>query len=102
LLLWGHAGAAVACLIAKRYSEGGLGGLRHSSINTLDGLPLYVYREKDRTKVQPCAEILLTERMVGVLVEAGLTVMASYRDSDQVLFPRLQSVSDPWKPFRWD
>jgi predicted component of type VI protein secretion system len=50
---------------------------------------------------KPCTEVLLSERVVTALVEAGLVPLVSYRDTDTVALPCLQSLAEPRSRLRW-
>jgi predicted component of type VI protein secretion system len=67
----------------------------------LAGFPLYIYHEEGMAMTQPCAEVLLSERVVTALVEAGLVPLVSYRDTDTVALPCLQSLGEPRSLLQW-
>ena len=62
---------------------------------SIDGLPLHIYKSNGETKTQPCAEVLLSERDCAALLKEGLLPLASVKDSDEVRFPRVQSIAEP-------
>ena len=67
----------------------------------LEGFPLYIYHEEGVAVAKPCAEVLLSERVVTALEEAGLVPLVSYRDTDTVALPCLQSLGEPRSLLQW-
>ena len=100
--LWGTGALAVALLVGEAVAEtGGAGGGRRGT--SIAGLPLHVYKHAGEAIATPCAEVLLTERVVERLLSRGLTPLVWVRDTDVVVLPRLQSVAEPATPLagRW-
>ncbi|HEY2377829.1 MAG TPA: type VI secretion system contractile sheath large subunit [Gemmatimonadaceae bacterium] len=90
--LWGSGGVAAALLIGEGFSEYGW-NLRPG--REISNLPLHVYRADGETIATPCAEAVLSERAAERLLESGLSPLLTVRDSDAVIFPRLQSIAEP-------
>jgi hypothetical protein len=65
------------------------------SVHRLDGLPLYIYQKEGTAVTKPCAEVLLSERVVEALEETGLVPLVSYRDTDMVVQPCIQWLGVP-------
>jgi hypothetical protein len=90
--------------------QGEAGVTAQLALNTLDdfhpgrmrGLPLYIYHEGAMTLTKPCAEVLLSERVVQALEEASLMPLISYRDAGIVALPYIQSLGEPRSPVRWN
>ena len=61
----------------------------------LVGLPAHTTREGGESKLQPCAEVLLTERALTAILERGLMPFMSFPDRDAVKLVRFQSLADP-------
>ena len=45
--------------------------------------------------MKPCAEILLTEKDAGYLMEQGIMPLASLKEQDAALLVRFQSIAQP-------
>jgi type VI secretion system protein ImpC len=77
--------------------------MRPGSVRDIDGLPLHVYQRDGETAIKPCAEVLLTEDSVELLVECGFMPLISFRETDRVRLARFQSVAQPNAPLagRW-
>jgi len=101
--LWGHSAAILGCLLAAAYRESGW-ALSSGIASGVTGIPMHVYASGGETRVTPCAEILLTERAMEVLINKGLMPVLSIRGRDAVQVPRLQSIADPPAPLagRWE
>jgi len=92
--LWGNAAFACLCLLAEAFGEAGW-EMRPGSVRDLEGLPLHVYKEDGETKVQPCAEVLMTEQTAEALLDNGIMPLVSFKDRDCVRLLRFQSIADP-------
>jgi type VI secretion system protein ImpC len=90
--LWGSGGIAAALLVGEGFAEDGW-DLRPR--REISNLPLHVYRADGETTATPCAEAVLSERAAEQLLDSGLSPILSVRDSDAVIFPRLQSIAEP-------
>lgn len=89
--LWGHPALACAWFLAQAsLRQGKTGG-----IPALDGLPLHSYRDNGEARIQPCAEVLLTERAAGRILDAGIMPLLSYKNRDMVRLGRVQSIANP-------
>jgi predicted component of type VI protein secretion system len=101
--LWGSSAAICACLLATAYREFGW-SLSSGLASGLAGIPVHVYESDGEKHVTPCAEALLTERAMEVLIGKGLMPVLSIRGQDAVQVPRFQSVADPAAPLagRWE
>jgi len=78
--------------------------LEPASGSSVENLPLYMFRKDGETKSTPCAEVVLTENILEILLEQGFTPLISYRDSDKIRVPRFQSISDSQRNLcgRWN
>ncbi|MGH7616644.1 MAG: type VI secretion system contractile sheath domain-containing protein, partial [Gemmatimonadaceae bacterium] len=92
--LWGNPALLAALAIAEHVAEGG-GPATHA---TIERLPLYVAPVDGEPTATPCAEALLSQRLVEEMLELGLTAIASPRDADEIRVPRIQSVAAPARP----
>jgi hypothetical protein len=73
----------------------------YAPTHRLEGLPLDIYGEGGMVLTKPCAEVLLSERIVEVLEDAGIGHRVSYHGTDIVALPWLQSLGEPCSPLRW-
>ncbi len=95
--LWGNSAALCACLLAKAFSEFGwslTGGLGRD----LAGIPMHIYTSDGEKQVTPCAETVLTERAMEILIGKGLMPVLSIKGQDAVRVPRFQSIAEPPAP----
>ncbi|MGD8501829.1 MAG: type VI secretion system contractile sheath large subunit [Phycisphaerales bacterium] len=95
--LWGNSAVVCACLLAEAFREFGwslTGGLRCD----LTGIPMHTYQSDSEKHVTPCAETMLTERAMEVLIGKGLMPVLSIKGKDTVRVPRFQSIADPPAP----
>jgi type VI secretion system protein ImpC len=100
--LWGHPAAACAYLLGETFLRHGW-GMRPGVIDSIEGLPLHVYKEDGEAAVKPCAEVQLTEEAAGLLLERGFIPLVSFKGTDRVRVLRFQSVAEPLAPLagRW-
>jgi len=101
-LLWGNPAIACALLLGQAFGQEGW-ALRPGVIDEIDGLPAYTYREEGESLLKPCAEVLLVDRAVERILDAGLIPLWSVQNSDVVRVPRFQSLASPQAPLagRW-
>lgn len=99
--LWGNPVFACACRLGEAFRNEGW-NLRPGR-GHITGLPLHIYDEDGESTAKPCAEVLLTEREAGFLLDQGLIPLASIKDQDSILLLRMQSIADPLAPLagRW-
>jgi predicted component of type VI protein secretion system len=58
----------------------------------ISDLPAFVWTAEDDARLQPCAEVCLTERAVEAILERGPMPLVSYPDRAAVRLVRLQSI----------
>jgi type VI secretion system protein ImpC len=92
--LWMNPAFGLTYLLAAAFAENGW-NMVPGSVRELDGMPLHVYREEGESVAKPCAELLLHERDVEQLLDAGIMPLASIRDTDRVRLVRFQSIAEP-------
>jgi type VI secretion system protein ImpC len=95
--LWGNSAVICVCLLADAFREFGwalTGGLGQD----LASLPMHLYTCDGEKQITPCAETILTERAMEVLIEKGLMPVLSIKGRDAVLVPRFQSIAEPLAP----
>jgi type VI secretion system protein ImpC len=91
--LWGNPAFACACLLGEAFRSEGWNLV--PGRGQIAGLPLHFYETDGEAVSKPCGEILLSERDAEFLLENGLMPVASMKDQDSILLPRLQSLADP-------
>ncbi|MHC4642360.1 MAG: type VI secretion system contractile sheath domain-containing protein, partial [Planctomycetota bacterium] len=95
--LWGNSAVICICLLAEAFREFGwalTGGLGRD----LAGIPMHIYTSDGEKHITGCAETILTERAMEVLIDKGLMPVLSIKGRDAVLLPRFQSIADPLAP----
>jgi type VI secretion system protein ImpC len=95
--LWGNSAVICVCLLAEAFREYGwalTGGLGRD----LAGIPMHIYTSDGEKHITPCAETILTERAMEVLIGKGLMPVLSIQGRDAVLLPRFQSIAEPLSP----
>lgn len=97
--LWGNPAWACAYLIAEAFSRDGW-GLRPGAIQDIGNLPLHVYKKGGESLITPCAEVLLTETAMEMILDKGLMPLLSFKNQDAIRMARFQSLSDPPTPLR--
>ena len=92
--LWGNSTVICVCLLAGAFREFGwalTGGLGRD----LADIAMHIYTSDGEKHVTPCAETILTERAMEVLIDKGLMPVLSIKGRDAVLLPRFQSIAEP-------
>jgi type VI secretion system protein ImpC len=92
--LWSNPCFVIAFLLANSYRRYGW-EMGQSLERDLEGLPLHLYQEDGETKIQPCAEVVLTENEADIILNLGLMPLLTFRDTDRVRLARFQSAADP-------
>jgi len=100
-LLWGNPAFGLAGVVADAFTAEGWALNVSAEVHTLEGFPLYFFDQDGTAVTMPCAEVLLNERVVETFGEAGLLPLVSYRDSDTVALPCVQSLATPSAPLVW-
>lgn len=95
--LWGNSAAICACLLAWAFRECGWSLTGRLGCD-LAGIPMHVYKSDGEKRVTPCAETILTERAMQVLIGKGLMPVLSVKGQDVVRVPRFQSIAEPLTP----
>lgn len=104
--LWGNGAWLITAQLGNYFSSGGWSEEATYS-NNISQLPLHVYKEHGESRVKPCAEINMLDRVASALLSKGLMPIRSVRDQDSVVIPTLQSISSessellgPWSEVR--
>ena len=100
--LWGNPAFFCAALIAQSFSESGW-RMRPGEFQDIHRLPLHTYKEDGETKIQPCAEVLLTVKAAERMIDAGLMPMLTMKNTDTVRVGMFQSIMNGGKALagRW-
>ncbi len=101
--VWGNPAFAFATILMREFSEDGWSLNPARAVGQLDGLPLHVYEDDGASEAKPCAEVLISEDVVGAIEEEGFMPLVSYRDRDFIVIHCAQSVASPPVPLagRW-
>lgn len=91
--LWGNAAYACGLVLAQAYEQRGW-DFRPGQVNTIEGLPLHIFRRDGEAEHKPCAEVLLSDRAAERIHNAGLIALQSIRDRDAVQLMRIRSLSN--------
>lgn len=97
--LWIPSAVASVYLMGEAFSRNGW-QFRPGEVQQIDGLPFYMQEEGGESKVQPCAEILMTMEMAEKILESGIMPLLSFKDRDFIRLAQFQAISDPWAPLR--
>jgi type VI secretion system protein ImpC len=100
--LWGNPAFAVALLLGRAFNHTGW-SLPSGLLQEIEGLPAHVYEEDGEKCLKPCAEVLLTDRALEHILEAGVMPLLSVQGRDLARLARLQSLAEPPQPLagRW-
>lgn len=92
--LWGPPAVAVAEALGRAFAAGGPAWSAYFDPEIGD-LPLPLEERDGETVTKPPAEVALTTRAAGHLLDAGLLPVLSLRDRDVVRLAQLASIADP-------
>ncbi len=92
--LWGNPAFLCAYLIGQSFLLHGW-DLGRRLARRIDGLPQHIYREDGEPAAKPCAEIWMSERDAGSLLDFGFMPLASVKNSAAALIVRFQSIARP-------
>jgi type VI secretion system protein ImpC len=92
--LWGSPAFAVALLLGRAFCADGW-SLTLGDVGELESLPAVVFDDDGDRKLKPCAEVVLTDRGLEKLLDAGVLPLLAAPDSDRVRLARVQSLASP-------
>jgi type VI secretion system protein ImpC len=95
--LWGNPALACAQLIGQSFLARGW-DMEPGDAQDLDDLPAHVFQQDGERHLQPCAEVLLTERAGEAILSHGLMALLSYKNRNAVRLMRFQSIAQPSSP----
>jgi type VI secretion system protein ImpC len=89
--LWGRGAFAYAVTVARALDPEGDG----STAEAIDGLPAFVYKTDDGPKLQPPAEIDISDAAVGAVQARGLMPLIGLKDRDAIRLVMPHSIAIP-------
>jgi type VI secretion system protein ImpC len=100
--LWTNPAYACGRLLAQGFTHDGW-EMEPGDHVDLGALPAHHYSEDGESRLQPCAELLLSEATMVAMLEQGLMPLVSYRNQNTAVLGRFQSIAEPLKPLagRW-
>ncbi len=94
--LWGNPAVYCALLIARSFTERGWPRQLGDYLQ-IDELPAYIHKRNGESKLQPCAEVYLSDRAMEKILNLGIMPFISHRSSNIVRLARFQSIAEPLK-----
>jgi type VI secretion system protein ImpC len=95
--LWGNPALACAQLIGQSFLARGW-DMEPGDDQDLVDLPAHVFQQEGERHLQPCAEVLLSERAGEAILDHGLVPLLSYKNRNAVRVMRFQSIAEPSSP----
>ncbi len=102
--LWANPAFTCGRLLAENFTHHGW-GMEPGAHVDVGSLPAHHYQEDGESRLQPCAELLLSEATMVSMLDAGLMPLVSYRNQNTAVLGRFQSIalpaaplSGPWQP----
>jgi type VI secretion system protein ImpC len=92
--LWANPSWDCARLLAQSFTREGWRMAPGDHVD-LGPLPAHHFREDGESKLQPCAEILLSESTMVAMLQQGLMPLVSYRNQNTAVLGRFQSIAEP-------
>ncbi|QGJ71667.1 Hypothetical protein PBC10988_33740 [Planctomycetales bacterium 10988] len=101
-LLWGNGAYVAATILGSVFSQVGW-GFDLQTPYEIGNLPLLVYEEDGDSQLKPNAEVLLTDRALAYVQEAGLIPLQTVAHSDRLRIGTWQSIAGNGSPLagRW-
>jgi len=81
--LWGNAAFVKVECMARNFSENGW-DMHPEAVYQTDDLPVHYYKEDGESVSKPVAEIMLTDKAVGIISQQGLIPICSVKNSDAI------------------
>lgn len=95
--LWANPAFACGRLLAESFTHQGW-AMEPGDHVDLGNLPAYHFKEDGESRLQPCAELLLSESTMVAMLDAGLMPLISYRNQNTAVLGRFQSIAKPAAP----
>jgi type VI secretion system protein ImpC len=90
--LWGAPSVIASILIARAFSQDGWNARINQHV-AFDDLPLVYYDDAGEQAMLPCAELLLPDTSVEILLSTGLTPLVAVKNQNAVRLPHFQTLS---------
>ncbi|MBN1932250.1 MAG: type VI secretion system contractile sheath large subunit [Desulfobacterales bacterium] len=100
--LWGNPAFACVYLLAQAFTAYGW-KFRPGAVQDIEGLPIHIYRENGQSRLQPCTEVIFSEKAVTAILDRGIMPLVAIGNRDTIRLVRFQSLADPLSPLsgRW-
>ena len=92
--LWANPAFACGRLLAESFTLHAW-DMEPGSHVDLGYLPAHHYNEDGESRLQPCAELLLSESTMVAMLDQGLMPLVSYRNQNTAVLGRFQSIASP-------
>ena len=102
--LWGNGAVLAGLLLAREFSQQGMGGMKPGSVMVQGDMPLYYYTDKDGDQIAlPCTERLASEAVAAHVANQGFMPVLWMRGRPEVRLGSMQSLrgenlAGPWAP----
>jgi type VI secretion system ImpC/EvpB family protein len=90
--LWANGCYAAGLLLARTFSANGWEMNRGFCLD-VERLPMHVYESNGETVVQPCSEVILSERACEVLIDSGILPLIAFKNSDHLKLAGFRSIA---------
>jgi len=95
--LWANPAFSCGRLLGENFTRQGW-DMEPGDHVDLGYLPAHHYTEDGESRLQPCAELLLSESTMVSMFEEGLMPLVSYRNQNTAVLGRFQSIASPVAP----
>ncbi len=95
--LWANPAFACSRLLAENFTHHGW-NMEPGAHVDLGSLPAHHYKDDGESRLQACAELLLSETTMVAMLDAGLMPLVSYRNRNTAVLGRFQSIASPATP----
>jgi type VI secretion system protein ImpC len=92
--LWANPAMACSALLAESFTRQGWRMTPGDDVD-LGDLPAHHYKEDGESRLQPCAELLISEATMVAMLDQGLMPLISYRNQNTAVVGRFQSIASP-------
>ena len=92
--LWANPAFACSRLLAESFTRQGWNMEPDAHVD-LGYLPAHHYTQDGESRLQPCAELLLSESTMVAMLDHGLMPLVSYRNQNTAVLGRFQSIASP-------
>jgi type VI secretion system protein ImpC len=96
-LLWGNPAIVCALLLGQAFMRSGW-DMEPGDEVEIDDLPALIVDRDGEKGLQPCAEVLLSDRAAQVILQTGVMPLLGFRNRNAARLMRFQSIADPPQP----